>query len=75
MAPSPIPPADISPDSPAEATSYFELERRRGGETRLGGEKLPPLPKTHWTHDPVPAEPTIDRSVEDGPTIDINQER
>jgi hypothetical protein len=73
MSPSPIPP--LEDDDPVKATSYFQLEQRRGGETKLGGEPLPPLPKTHWSNDPVPAEPTIDRSVEDGPTIDINLER
>jgi hypothetical protein len=63
MAPSPIPPADLSPDSPAEATSYFELERRRGGETKLGGEPLPALPASSpWGAGPQPGtEPPVDR--------------
>jgi hypothetical protein len=64
--PTPLPPSDISPDAPAEATSYFELERRRGGETKLGGEPLPALPASSpWASDPVPPEEPVDRR-EDG---------
>jgi hypothetical protein len=63
--PSPDPPADLSPDSPAQATSYFELERRRaGGDVKLGGQPLPPLPASSpWGAGPGPGdELPIDRS-------------
>jgi hypothetical protein len=60
--PAPIPPANISDDNPAEPVSYFTLEeRRRSADTKLGGEPLPPLPATHWSNDPVPDEPPVDR--------------
>jgi hypothetical protein len=73
--PSPLPPND-SDDDPLEPVSYFTLEqRRRSNDLKLGGEPLPPLPASHWSNDPCGPEPTIDRNVEDGPTIDINQER
>jgi hypothetical protein len=67
----PAEPGNISPDDPSEPVSYFELERRRAaGETLLGGEPLTtPLPASSpWHHDPVPAEPTIDRS-DDGVAV------
>jgi hypothetical protein len=72
--PTPIPP-DIPDDDPLEPISYFELERRRGGETKLGGEPLPPLPASHWSNDPCGPEPLVDRS-EDSDTFgrDINQQ-
>jgi hypothetical protein len=45
--PSPLTPADISPDNPAEGTTYFELELRRRGSEKLGGEPLTtPLPSS-----------------------------
>jgi hypothetical protein len=54
MSPSPIKSLD-SDDDPLEPVSYFTLEeRRRSSETKLGGEKMPPLPSSHWSHDPVP---------------------
>jgi hypothetical protein len=50
-----------SPDSPDGATSYFQLERNRAGETRLGGQPPPKLPSSSpWHHDPVPDEPLIE---------------
>jgi hypothetical protein len=76
MSPSPIPPLD---DDPREPISYFTLEeRRRSSDVKLGGEPLTtPLPASSpWSAQNVlPDEPLIDRSIEDGPTIDINQER
>jgi hypothetical protein len=71
------------PDEP-EVTTYFQLQRNRDGlpevgERVIGGDisQLPPLPaNSPWSAQNVtPDEPTIDRSIEDGPTIDINQER
>ena len=59
--PTPIPPSDIPDDDPLEPVTYFQLEQRRGGETKLGGQAMPPLPKTHWSNDPVPDEPLINR--------------
>jgi hypothetical protein len=69
----PTPPPDREP------ISYFELQRRREGIPEPGEEKpapvIPALPPTSpWHHDPVPAEPTIDRSQEDGDTINIHGE-
>jgi len=67
MAPSPIPP--LEDDDPCSPTSYFTLEeRRRSSDLKLGGEPLPPLPKTHWSNDPVPDEPTVNRE-DDGDTF------
>jgi hypothetical protein len=70
--PAPIPP-DLSPDAPAEATTYFELERRRAADgTKLGGEPLTtPLPATSpWSGaNPGPgAEPLIEG---DSNTMDV----
>ena len=60
MSPSPIPP--LEDDDPSAAVSYFTLEeRRRSGETKLCGEKLPVLPATHWSNDPCGPEPLINR--------------
>jgi hypothetical protein len=71
MSPSPIPPLD---DDPLEPVSYFTLEeRRRSSDTKLGGEKMPPLPATHWSNDIVPDEPTIDRR-EDGDIINMEDQ-
>jgi hypothetical protein len=67
--PTPIPPRDIADDDPLEPVSYFTLEQRRGGETRLGGQPMPKLPASSpWSGDPVPAEPLVDRS-EDSDTF------
>ena len=61
MPPSPIPP-NINDDDPVgEAVSYFQLELRRAGEVKLGGQPLPPLPATHWSNDPCGPEPLINR--------------
>ena len=61
--PTPIPPSDIPDDDPLEPVSYFELERRRGGETKLGGEPLPKLPASSpWGSGPQPGtEPAVAR--------------
>jgi hypothetical protein len=66
MPPSPIPP-NINDDDPVgEAVSYFQLEQRRGGETKLGGQPLPKLPPSSpWSSDPCGDEPPVDRR-EDG---------
>jgi hypothetical protein len=69
-------PKPHSDDRP-EATTYFEIQRNRDGLPEPGESKpapvMPPLPPTSpWHHDPVPAEPTIDRSQEDGDFINIH---
>jgi hypothetical protein len=57
-----------------EPTSYFQMERaRRQLDEPAGNEPgdIPPLPASSpWHHDPVPAEPTVDRT-EDGDTVGI----
>jgi hypothetical protein len=62
-----------SPDK--EPATYFEIEQRRltnPGEDKISASDIPSLPPTSpWHHDPVPAEPTIDRSREDGDTTDM----
>jgi hypothetical protein len=64
-------PNNIGDDDPVEPTSYFELEQRRAaGEVKLGGEKMPVLPASHWSNDPVPAEPTINRE-DDSDTMGV----
>jgi hypothetical protein len=72
--PNSAPPDDISADNPVEPTSYFQLERRRAGDTKLGGEPLTtPLPTSSpWSGgNPGPGdEPTIDRS-EDGDVMGV----
>jgi hypothetical protein len=50
-----------------EPVTYFELQRRADAKPEIGGESpataFPPLPPTSpWHHDPVPAEPLIDRT-------------
>jgi hypothetical protein len=65
MSPSPIPP--LEDDDPQAPTSYFQLEQRRAGETKLGGEALTtPLPvSSPWGSAgmaAVPDEEPIDRS-------------
>jgi hypothetical protein len=64
-------------DDEPEATTYFQVQRNRDGLPEPGESKpapvMPPLPPTSpWHHDPVPAEPTIDRSQEDGDFINIH---
>jgi hypothetical protein len=66
-----------SNDAP-EATTYFELQRNRDGLPEIGEEKpapvMPPLPpESPWAAEQLP-EPTIDRSREDGSTVNINEE-
>jgi hypothetical protein len=60
-----------------EPSTYFEIEQQRLNNP--GEEKVAPVmprlpPTSPWHHDPVPDEPTIDRSIEDGPTINIHGE-
>jgi hypothetical protein len=60
-----------------EVTTYFQLQRNRDGLPEPGEEKpapvMPPLPPSSpWHHDPVPDEPTIDRTEDaatGGPNI------
>jgi hypothetical protein len=58
-----------------EPSTYFEIEQNRlvnPGEEKTA-PTMPTLPASSpWHHDPVPPEPTIDRSIEDGPTINIH---
>jgi hypothetical protein len=60
------------PDIDKEPSTFYEIEKRRlenPGESRSGGvPKLPP--ESPWAAEQLP-EPTIDRSREDGNTIDI----
>ena len=61
-----------------EVTTYFQLQRNRDGLPEPGEEKpapvMPPLPPSSpFASDPVGPEPLIDRSIEDGPTINIHQ--
>jgi hypothetical protein len=74
--PTPIKPKDS--DFEPEPISYFELQRRRDGLPEAGEPEpgdIPKLPPSSpWHRDLVPEEPTIDRSREDGPFININQE-
>jgi hypothetical protein len=68
------------PDDP-EPSTYFEIEQRRlenPGEGKVGADvsSLPPQPKSSpWSSDPCGDEPLIDRSREDGDTVNINEER
>jgi hypothetical protein len=67
------------PHSDDEVTTYHQLQRNRDGLPEPGEDKpaptMPKLPASSpWHHDPVPAEPTIDRSQEDGDTINIHGE-
>jgi hypothetical protein len=68
-------------DNELEVTTYFQVQRNRDGLPEPGEEKVAPVmpalpPTSPWSAENVlPDEPTIDRSIEDGPTIDINQER
>jgi hypothetical protein len=63
-----------------EAVTYFELEQRRRSlsddpvpPSGISAD-IPPLPASSpWASDPVPDEPTIDRT-EDGDTINIHGE-
>jgi hypothetical protein len=66
-----------SEDEPAEATTYFQLQRNRDGLPEPGESKpapvMPPLPPTSpWHRDPVPAEPLVDRR-EDSDTTDMTE--
>ena len=61
-----------------EATTYFQLQRNRDGLPEPGESKpapvMPPLPPSSpFASDPVGPEPLIDRSIEDGPFINIHQ--
>jgi hypothetical protein len=62
------------PDIDKEPSTYYEIEKNRlvnPGESRSGGvPKLPP--ESPWAADVVGPEPTIDRSQEDGNTINIH---
>ena len=62
----------------SEPSTFFEIEQRRlvnPGEGKVSANDIPPLPPSSpWHHDPVPPEPTIDRSIEDGPTVNIHGE-
>jgi hypothetical protein len=70
--------ADRPPLRPGdrEPVTFFELARRSNadlGETPTDNA-IPSLPPSSpWHHDPVPDEPTIDRT-EDGDTINIHGE-
>ena len=67
-------------DEPAEAATYFELQRNRDGLPEPGESKPAPVmptlpPSSPWSAENMtPDEPLIDRSREDGDTININQE-
>jgi len=71
-------PKPHSDDRP-EATTYFELQSNRDGLPEPGESKpapvMPPLPASSpWSaENMIPDEPTIDRSSEDGLTINIQE--
>jgi hypothetical protein len=56
--------------APDEPVTYFQLEQRRRQlePDQSISDDIPPIPASHWTHDPVGPEPLIDRS-EDGDFI------
>ena len=59
-----------------EPSTYFEIEQRRLNNP--GEDKVAPVmpqlpPESPWAAENQP-EPTIDRSIEDGPTINIHGE-
>jgi hypothetical protein len=73
----PTKPRDNSDDDAPK--TYFEWELRKVSKPEDKGEiyinKYPPLPRSNpWARDPVPDEPLIDRSGEDGDTKDMTQE-
>jgi hypothetical protein len=67
-------------DDELEVTTYFQIQRNRDGLPEPGESKpapvMPPLPASSpWSaHNMIPDEPTIDRSIEDGPTTNIHGE-
>jgi hypothetical protein len=65
-------PSPLHPTPDPEPSTYFEIEQRRlhnPGEDKVGA--LPPQPPTSpWATDPVPDEPTIDRS-DDGDVMGV----
>jgi hypothetical protein len=67
-------------DDELEVTTYFELQRNRDGLPEPGESKpapvMPPLPPASpWSAENMtPDEPTVDRSIEDGPFINIHGE-
>jgi hypothetical protein len=73
-------PHDDRKDEPKPYSTYFEYERQRilgPGEDKVGTSGTVPLqqpPNSPWASDPVGPEPLVDRSIEDGPTINIHGE-
>jgi hypothetical protein len=66
------------PHNEPEATTYFQLQRNRDGLPEPGESKPAPAmpklpPESPWAAEQLP-EPTIDRSREDGPTVNIHEE-
>jgi hypothetical protein len=69
-----------SSDNEPEGATYFEIQRNRDGLPEPGESKpapvMPALPPTSpWSaENMIPDEPTVDRSIEDGPIINIHGE-
>jgi hypothetical protein len=63
-----------TPNPIPEPISYYQLQRNRDGLPEAGEEKpgdVPALPpNSPWHHDPVPNEPTIDRT-DDGDVMGV----
>jgi hypothetical protein len=65
---------DLSPDAPAEATSYFQLELRRRSSEKLGGEPLPPQPASSpWGAGPGPGDEPLIEGDSNSMGIEIDQ--
>jgi hypothetical protein len=63
------------PHNEPEATTYHQLQRNRDSVSEAGEAKPSDIPKlppeSPWAAENQP-EPTIDRSIEDGPFINIH---
>jgi hypothetical protein len=63
-------------DDEPQVTTYFQVQRNRDALAEIGEAKpgdVPKLPpESPWASENAP-EPTIDRSIEDGPFINIHQ--
>ena len=65
-------------DNEPQVTTYYEVQRNRDSVAEAGEAKpgdVPKLPATSpWSaENMIPDEPTVDRSIEDGPFINIHR--